>query len=554
MVIALLLAAVTTPASQSAASTAQASGTRQPLSAWIDRYFARVNDGCRIKLKPAKNASVAPGDVQSWPIVQTHLSNTVIVDEQSSVDHVFSTVHRRDGANFSDVGSPLGVTWSSAAGPILYAQSDQARRQHNCVTLLATRGDAKLGLSIAQIQGALSSAYDTSGTLTSFLYAGTMISPITASLGLNTTVTARPSGIAPFSVLMAIWDWYRVQPQFIADGEARRLEILDTIEGVAVQTVTGLTQKMMMEASARASVGIPFFSASAGADGNLVRNVNVQIQEFSVARWNVRPAYLPSATKVAQDASRLAVFRSAAGNPTGVDGTASFDFAFDLLSLPSAYCNMTFWQASQPAGSQGAPTLTSASPVEGDPTTCRFIVQVTPPQKAAAGISVPFAIRSVASGADAKGPAPTLVLTANTATVADYRSSFALEAPSGPKQVTFASGGASTQSLVLNFPIRENTPNRSVLGVQPSSTTAVFSCGRMRTIRPAVASAFQRNDSQAVLSMTLTFDSAGIEGTQTCQASGFTSLRSSAGGSTQVSIPSFDVLIVGPPAAATQSN
>lgn len=517
----------------------------------MDGYFQRIQTACQIKLKPKKKgASLVPDDVRDWPMLQQHWSEVVIVQPQASLNNLFATVYRREGAAFTALPNPLGVTWGTSSAPILYLEADQARRQHNCVTLLATRADAKLGLSIADIQGALSSAYDSSGTLTTFLYSGTMISPLTAALRLNTTVTARPPGVEPFNVLLSIWNWYRTQPDMVVLGDARKLEIYDTIEGVAVQTVSGMTQKSLIEGSARLSAVIPFFSTGASANSSFAGDTSYKMQEFGVVRWKGQPRLLPSAAEVARTAALEATFRPAPGNVSGIDSGQPFSFAFDLANVPSGYCSPLVW-SQQPMearqDSVASSSLTGVSPSLDDASVCRFTVDVTPPSKASTGVTIPLTIRSQLEGA---GPnAPVLQLAAKPITIADYRSAFALTPPVSDRQLTFPSGEAAPRTLSVTLPIRELYPARAATSVQPGSLTVTTSCGRGVLPNPVVAAQLARGDGGASLTLSMTFSPGEIRGSQICQVGGTVAIRSGQANPVPVAIPTFDIVLTAPEAA-----
>jgi hypothetical protein len=520
---------------------------RALLSAWMDAYFQRIQTACQIKLKPKKKgASLVPDDVRGWQALQQHWDETVTVQPQASLNNLFATVYRRNSDTFTALPNPLGVTWGTSSGPILYLERDQARRQHNCVTLLATRADAKLGLSIVDVQGALSSAYDRSGTLTTFLYSGTMVSPLTASLRLNTAVTARPPNVEPFSVLLSIWNWYRTQPDMVPLGDARRLEIYDTIDGVAAQTVSGMTQKSLIEGSARASLIIPFFSAGTAANGSVTGDTSYQVQEFAVARWNGQTRLLPSAAEVVRSAAVEALFRPAAGNVPGIDTAQPFPFTFELSNVPSAYCSALFWSQQPASFNQSADmatgTLTSVSPSPDDASMCRFTMDVTPPAKAATGVTIPLTVRSQLGGAAAD--APVLLLAAKPVTIADYRSAFALVPPVGERQLAFQPGDPAPRTLSVTLPIRELYQARPAISVQPGSLSVTTSCGRGRSLNPIGAVQLARGDGGASLSLSMTFSPSVLQASQTCQVGGSVTIRSGgANSAVTVGIPTFDIVL-----------
>lgn len=521
----------------------------EPLSTWSDRHFLDVGKSCFTDFKPRRrNSTVTPADVRDWPVVRPHWNQVVDIYPTSSLDSLFSRVYRRTANGLDSTGlQPIGITWGRPGAPIVYLAESNSQREHNCITLISASANIDVNLNPANVQLALKSSVESQFTQTAFAYAGTMISPLTAALGQNSTVTEAPDGISLFSVLLAIWEWYRVHPEMIAVGDLQQLEIYNQVQGLALYRLSGLTQGTLLSGEGSATAAIPFFTGGAEASGSgRIRN-QTTIEDYSAAIWRVdQMGRLPTASEVSQRAAMLVQFQPDPTNPTFVDSSTAFNISATMVDVPSNYCRTDRWSLIE----SGANTTASGTfsgldvrPVSGERSQCRFTARFTPPDAGPGQTVFVLAVKStlpLISGSER----PALVLRTRPVVLSDYRASLSLQPGSGPLDVTILPGGFAP--VRVTFPIRESAGRRS-RNLQEGSPQVTISCGadptRSILLEPN-AVRWSRNGNSATITLDLKVPDDVISttggATSRCSLDGSISLLVENGGqSVPLDLPTF---------------
>lgn len=368
---------------------------------WLQRVFGRN----RSRQAPpngadrdAANAAYhVPSDISNWSVIRdinrdasgprSHEGSKVRVWPTSSLNALFTVVRRSSDngivptAADSVIGDPIGVTWSSTNPPLLYQQESSLRREHNCVTLLTAEAGLAANLSADELRATLSTNVSSDRAQTAFAYAGVIESPITAALGLNTTIVDAPAGLDPFSVMMALWNWHQ---QNSDEPNPEKFVIRSRISGLALYRVAGLTQNAVLRGQAGLNVRIPFLTSESSVNGLTENRTVVRLEEFSVADWTPEnEGYVPLPGP-AQLASMIAL--SARINPVLAESVEiaqdnqPLNLGYDVLGVPTAYCQRRLWKAEAAADDNRftQPEILQAGPVPGDERRCRFTISVQP--------------------------------------------------------------------------------------------------------------------------------------------------------------------------------
>lgn len=385
--------------------TTNPDGSRNmPLAAFLEDHFSFVAKSCLPDSKPSwwrslfrrggdRQPVFTPSDITQWSAIRHLPPGNVRVRPTSSLNAVFAGVY--DKSTHTPVGSPIGVTWGGPSAPLLYQQESSLRREHNCVTLLTAESGMTANMSVADIRAALTANTSSDRSQTAFAYAGVMVSPITAALGLNTTVVDAPAGVDPFGIMMAIWQWHAVN----SGTDEAKLVIRNDIQGLALYRTTGLTQNTLLRGEAGLNVALPFVSAHAEATGMTRSRANIRVEEFAVADWtpsNQGYVPLPTVERLIDMMTGTATFSPVIAPSARIeDHRQPVSFAYDLPGVPSAYCRTTLWTASlvnaDDENFSGA-ALTQAGPVQGDERRCRFSVTVTAKDRRNTPAALPAAL------------------------------------------------------------------------------------------------------------------------------------------------------------------
>ena len=449
---------------------------RIKLRHWLNHQFTEVGSSC-----VAQYALRAPGDaatprnIQRWGPVARRWDKEVTVYDSSSLGDLFSRVYRQDqiaadtDRTPENRYQPIGITYPQSAGTILYLNRSSLRRTHNCSTILAAGARANMRLTLVDLNAALEASTSRTETETAFAYAGTMVSPVTASLGRNTTAVDAPANVSTFSVLLALWNWYRNHPDAVEAGREAKLLLLNQIDGMAMSRVSGLTQRAMLTGSASIEGSVPFLSARASASGTTQADTTAALEDYSIAVWNTSFVPMPRPSEIAAQAARIASFSPADGVPQVVDGSA-FAYSVDLANLSSNYCQATQWTLKSAAQTTSAATLTrfTMQPVPGSPLRCRISMSAIAPAKTTGNVEIAFSLESTALNVETP-----LILQTPSFNIRDQRAAISLSRASGPALINFPDNSKTDPvPVTLRVPIVGE-----VEGIISSSSVVSVGCG-----------------------------------------------------------------------------
>ena len=448
------------------ASVPATAGLQNTLSSFVNGEFKEVGKTCLpaqaarrfgflTGRRSATPASYVPSDVQGWSVLKDHWDAPVEVQSAQSLNAVFAQVFEVIGEGEAATRRPLaqrlGVAWPSTDRPILYEHASNAQRQHNCVTMLGSNAQLSAGLSAADLRAAFTATTTRADTETAFAYAGVMVSPIAAVLGLNTTTVDAPTGVSSFRIASAIWQWYRrTKP-----APGAHLQIRNQVEGLAVYRVIGLTQTALLTAEGAAGLNVPFFSPRATVSGNTQTSTTSSERSYAVAYWVGESDFidLPDKAQIERHMRSAADFSATQGQNLSVQSNSRVEFSADLADLPSNYCRTAEWGLAAPQQHAGEPSnLGEASdlrvaPAPGTPGSCRFTVSVTPKSTSRSVVGAVIAVRAAE---DTSGPP---LLESRRYDIPDYRADLVIGSGDGPRFVAFTA--ASTPlNYMISYSVR----------------------------------------------------------------------------------------------------
>lgn len=525
---------------------------RQQLGVWLNRYFRDIAVSCGAR--DENNRQYVPVGVRNSVILQPMWTSEVNTSYLESLDSQFSQVRIRSGSAWTPVGTPIALPWSRPGAPIVYQLQTNSMIEHNCTTLLAAQGQG--GVNFRFLSGGLDANLRASMTsqaaITAYFYHGTMISPIAAVFN-DGRVSRFPENLSPFSIMTAIWSWYRSNPDRIDAGERGELRIIQDMQAIAAYRVLGLTQTSMLRGAASLNAGFLVFSANGETvyeRSNEFRNNN---NLFSIAYWSESDRALPRLSDIVQGLQPLIAnqIRPATTESRTIENDGAIMFDWDVPNLTRSLCLDGVW-ASAAQTNTGATNLASISSfsLEWRDGTCRFKVQYLPPVAAANQARLALSVRSTIPAPATAGSA--LTLTSNHVEIPDYRRSFGLDPEGRHRSIEFASStsGIPAEALTLTFPIREQHPTRRVNRAEWETLSGV-TCGQAAAIplqRPALP--VTRVDSAGTLSMTLQVPSSVVAGAnagdrRSCSISGKVWLYVDGGQRFGVDLPSqpFDAIV-----------
>ncbi len=502
LVLSFLICGTSATAFTSTESETQDTPQTPLLGEWVENQFLANGRTCYKDFRARDNkTSVVPPNVRNWPVVQNQWDKNIQLYSDSSLDAIFARVFERASGNqLQQVGLPIGPTWSVNRAPIVYLANSSLRRVHNCTTILSGDAKTRVRIGFAGMQASVNASTSSTDSETTFAYGGSMISPITAAIGLNTVVD-RPANISEFSVLLSLWQWLRANPSYISKAEENKLEIRNQVNGLAIYRIAGLTQSSMLRGGA--SFSVPFISFSGRVNGSVAENTDSRRTSYSVATWGQEQmAYFPTPSTLTTLLARLAPghFEASAENPTSINSDAPFTFRMNLQDVPSAYCTSTFWeQVPEPItvtnGSQSgkatysnlqvSPLLTEAGAFTR---TCQFSVNVQPPEIASGILDLQFSISSKlprAVTSEATTPVEpisttpnqnrTLTLTTPIQKISDLRAATTVEPAKAPTIVQLID--ATSTPILVEYGIRETEPTLQSSGIIPGSVQMTILCG-----------------------------------------------------------------------------
>lgn len=477
--------AVLTAVLASSVATDASAQTPRPLKQWLGEQFQAVARSCLRTSTPNQPADrFIPPDVRAWSTLANRLDSNVPIYALDSLGTYFSTVYLRDatGPGLSREGlQPLGITYAETEATALYARRANGVRQDNCSTLLTASGNLSLPLTASVFRAAMETSVKESTSESLFLYSGTIVSPVAAALGLASTEVDRRTSVDRFSVYLAAWNWYRIQPHMADEGNAGRLEITRVIEGAAVYNVAGLTQRNLLSGNARIGGVIPFLSASAEVGGEGSDIVGGTDTRFGVAILSRAPygATFHGPARLAREAPLLAMVAPLATNPTSIAGPQPIQWSADLSGVPTAYCDRVFWQLATTANQSSDFTLSNFDVREAPEgaRVCRFTVRATPSPTASSNVArLAFSVRS--SIDDSNPAVPPLTIPIASTDIADYRASISLANPSGDLEYSLNAGpNRGPLTVALTYLVKEKDGQRATEVISGSPSVEI-TCGQ----------------------------------------------------------------------------
>jgi hypothetical protein len=436
------------------------------LRGWLNDQFIALGKSClsdNFKLK--KSALAIPKPVQNWAAIQSFLEKPVKVFPTETIASVFSETFILDSSSRATTpyGSKLPVPWSPLLAPTMNAQMSDARLIQNCSSFIA--GNADLAVKIPILQAALSASLQDDTKQTNYIFAGSMISPFAWAVDKSDGYVVQGTGVPRATVLMALWNWYRVNP-----GAAIRNDVVirQMVQAVSVYSLTGVTQDKLLSADADLRFSLPFMSAGGGtsATGNI--RSETKSSNYSTALITDESYIpLPGAQAIASTVTKLLQLVPTEDNPTYTDGS-SFPFKATLSGLPSNMCSAAIWTSS-------ISSVLTAQPLNDG--TCLFGTMLTPPVGTLAVFPVNFAIESVV-------PSVTpikLTLSIPPTNIADLRQALALKPVRlDPIQAPGASP-AKRVKISLRYIIAQQGSVVTVKGIDAANSSLTLNCGTQPT-------------------------------------------------------------------------
>lgn len=515
------------------------------LRSWLESTFTDLGKNClRDKFRVRTSGSAIPSDVLEWGVLRSNLNQQPIIYPNASVSAIFAETYDRENGNTTALGRPLPVTWPVLVEPIINDTRSNAERTENCSTLLALNGDLKVDLAV--LRNALVASNSDTTTLTSYFYAGTMLSPYAWALG--DFAKPDPPGLSKLSLLLGIWSWYANNKDLAA---RRDIFVRKEITGVAFYSVSGLTQQGLLSEDANARFSYAFLSGGAEAKASSRDLVKGQINSYSTAIFTGNPTkYLPGAAEIAAEAEKLGQLQAVPENPKSTDGTP-FHNAATLADVPEAFCSAAFWNATGPATNLVAtPTPAGA---------CRFDALLSPGAAQNATYPVNFGVAWTITPPPPAHPI-TLAFSAPESNLQDERAQISLAAIPVPSLKLPAVASNDPIQIVISYNVVEQ-PGAIVTAVRTSPTlTAECDGGKVTPLNYGSGTLQRNSNGDGTISMTMsapTVAFAPVDSTavKRCRINGQLRIQRTIGarsGEQQVTVPTleFDAVRPSAPVAA----
>ncbi len=450
------------------------------LKDWMNARFLEVGRSCFEGFKAKPNKTVIPRNVLDWGVMASNGDKVVTSYDGQSVDTLFTTVYLNNGGTTAPLAGEIGATWPVTLAPILAERYDPARRQHNCVTMLSANAKVDADIGVAGIQAALEGSTKNDSSLTLFAYGGRILSPVVSVLSPS-SVTARPKGVSPFAIHLAVWQWYRAHPNQVPNGASGNLGLRGEVEGIATMRLRGLTQESILKGNGDLKTALFFVNAEAGAEGSISTKTTADDARFAVAIWRDSFVPLMSAAGIAANAPAFRQFVPATDNPTEVSSANAFDYAIDLLDVPSAYCDGNFWKQKSvtPTGRQATVALLDVAPVVvAEQQRCRFKLAVTPASTPSDQVEIPFTLETrvpaVSGGSDTVMELPLR----SPVTLPDRRANMTFRPAQGQSSIVLPAVSApdGRSQFTLTYPLKQEGAQRAS-GVVNGSPDVTMTCG-----------------------------------------------------------------------------
>lgn len=443
----------------------------ESLEVWLENEFQSFISACADKesssltFKGKQNGqklSAIPASLSNWGFFSGNREKEVVKRAYENDFLLFNEVFT-DKDLKTMLPSGLDVPWDSGRVPMLFDLTANASFYEDCTTVFG--GDARFKFKWNTVKAAITAALNEDRARAQMIFGGQLISPILIGLGSANAPPAVKQSELPsrFSTALAVWNWYRRNP----DQIGKELYLRSRIVGFTRRTAQKLSHRRIMAGEAAAGLSIPLISASAQGNVDFGASTKAVIKDYAVAYWDAPSDKLPDLATLgaAIEGSANSQFEPIEGLPGQItDNELIRDVSVLLKGVASSACNGTFWKLDETVQADATdPTISdlSASPQDGG---CRFTMTLKPPQTPSATMRVQVGLTTpeLGDGANKRG----FAIRTPATQVTDVRAALSLSRSKGLDKVFVLAEGDTffkeriefvvNQKQNVNFTFRNN--------------------------------------------------------------------------------------------------
>lgn len=457
------------------------------LQAELDRKFVSIASACLgAQFKPnelkkqdvygQKIKTAIPNDFLQWDPIKDYLFTSVNFNNNGALDLEFAKIVERVGNEYKEFGTPLDIFWNKLDRPLFATLTDNTTREHNCITYL--KGTASLDVNPGFLSAAVDASVKSERAVTTFAYAGDVLSPYAWAAGLLTgdAATARPA-YPRVNYLLRMWEWYRANPA-AAD---KALMIYARLTGIGISRLEKVDQNALLETQYKTGFGFGPFSASAQADAQFSSTIQSQVNDFDSAVLKYQSvSYIPNPQELVRKISDEIRLLPSPDN-VGSVGSSSFNYVASLSYMTEKLCVQSAWKSASTGGFSEENFLVERTASGG----CKFTLTLRPPAAPAEELPLTFAVESPLSS-DRSSSALRFALARES--FSDNRLLISFD-PRVPAGLTIPSEPLiDGRDFSFEFAVRERRGAR--LGdVQPNASRATIACGGLTARSLSLSSA-----------------------------------------------------------------
>lgn len=358
----------------------------ETLEGWLEDEFQSFIRACAageessLSFKGTKNGqkrTAIPPSLLNWGFFSGNREKQVVERSYENDFLLFNEVFT-DKDLKTELGYGLDVPWDSGRLPILFDLTANASFYEDCTTVFG--GDARFKFKWTTVKAAITAALDKDSAKAQMIFGGHLISPVLIGLGSVEAPSSVKQSELPsrFSTALAVWNWYRRNP----DQIGKELFVRSKVVGFTRRTAEKLSYRRIMAGEAAAGLSIPVISASASGNVDFGASSQAEVKDYAVAYWEAPSETLPgpAVLKAGIEGNAKSQFGPIEGLPGQVtDNEPIGDVSVLLKGVAGSACNGTFWKLDDTVQAGPAdPTISDLS-AKPEKDGCKFSMTLTPP-------------------------------------------------------------------------------------------------------------------------------------------------------------------------------
>jgi hypothetical protein len=411
----------------------------ETLEGWLEDEFQSFIRACArdeassLSFEGTQNGqrrTAIPASLGNWGFFSGNREKQVVERSYENDFLLFNEVFT-DKDLKAKLGSDLDVPWDSGRLPILFDLTASASFYEDCTTVFG--GDARFKFKWNTVKAAITAALNEESAKAQMIFGGHLISPVLIGLGSAEAPSAVKQSELPsrFSTALAVWNWYRRNP----DQIGQELYVRSRIVGFTRRMATRLSHRRIMAGEAAAGLSIPLINAAVDGNVNFGASSRAVIKDYAVAYWEAPSDKLPglAALKAGIEGSAKSQFGPIEGLPGQVtDNEPILDVSVLLKGVAGSACNGAFWKLDETVQAGATdPTISdlTASPEKDG---CKFSMTLMPPQIPSPTMRVQVGLKSeLGDGANKHS----FAITTPEAQITDVRAALSLSRAKGLDKV-----------------------------------------------------------------------------------------------------------------------